>query len=98
MTDSASIQSEGLRPNVATEEGRALGRKLARLCDGELKGKADNRCQTCAFRAGDHIANGSPETLMTALNAPQKAKYSAATNKTGPAPDGSSCASPPTAG
>ncbi len=56
-----------LRLNVATDEGRMLGREMARLCDGELKGKRDSRCATCAFRAGDHVANGSPETLMTAL-------------------------------
>jgi hypothetical protein len=57
----------GLRPNVATEEGRELGRELARLCDLEMAGKEDRRCATCAFRAGDHLANGSPETLMSAL-------------------------------
>ena len=51
--------------NIATPEGRELGAQVARLCDGELKGKPDNRCQTCAGRAGDHLANGSPETLMS---------------------------------
>lgn len=56
-----------LVPNVATDEGRALGRQLARLCDGQLEGKPDHRCDTCAFRAGDHLANGSPGTLMNAL-------------------------------
>jgi hypothetical protein len=56
-----------LRPNAVTEEGRELGRHMARLCDGEFAGKPDGRCRTCAFRAGDHLANGSPETLMTAL-------------------------------
>lgn len=53
-----------MRPNEATPEGRALGRELARLCDAELSGKVDDRCETCACRAGDHLANGSPETLM----------------------------------
>lgn len=55
------------RPNARTPSGIALGREMARICDGELAGKRDDRCQTCAFRHGDHIANGSPETLMTAL-------------------------------
>lgn len=54
-------------PNRVTDEGRELGRHMARLCDGEFVGKRDDRCRTCAFRGGDHIANGSPETLMTAL-------------------------------
>jgi hypothetical protein len=57
----------GFTLNRATGEGRALGKELARLCDKELAGKEDRRCATCAFRAGDHIANGSPETLMTAI-------------------------------
>ena len=55
------------RPNVTIDQGRELGRSLARLCDIQLLGKPDNRCPTCAFKAGDHIANGSPETLMTAV-------------------------------
>jgi hypothetical protein len=56
-----------LFPNEASPEGRALGRELARLCDGELAGKPDNRCATCAFRLGPHLANGSAPTLMSAL-------------------------------
>ena len=60
--------TEILVPNIATDEGRALGKELARLCDGEAaKAGRDGRCDTCAFRAGDHVANGSVETLMTAL-------------------------------
>jgi hypothetical protein len=56
-------------PNVATPEGRELGEHLARFCDQELRGKPDNRCSTCAFRCGDHVANGSPKTLLDALKA-----------------------------
>lgn len=57
-----------MRENASTPEGRQLGFHLARLCDGEAsKSGRDGRCGTCAFRAGVHIANGSPETLMTAL-------------------------------
>lgn len=56
-----------MRPNLATHEGRELGKELARLCDAELADKRDDRCGTCALRAGDHLANGSPETLMSAL-------------------------------
>jgi len=55
-------------PNAAAPEGRELGAHLARLCDVEAKSKGrDGRCGTCAFRAGDHLANGSPVTLMSAL-------------------------------
>lgn len=56
-----------MRRNVPTPEGRELGRHLARLCDAELAGKRDDRCATCALRAGNHVANGSPETLMSVL-------------------------------
>lgn len=54
--------------NRATDEGRALGAQMARFADIEAERSGrDGRCGTCAFRAGDHLANGSPETLMTAL-------------------------------
>ena len=56
-----------MRPNQRTPEGEALGERMARLCDIELAGKADHRCQTCALRKGDHLANGSPETLMSVV-------------------------------
>jgi hypothetical protein len=54
-------------PNRTTPEGRELGAMLARFADLELAGRRDNRCATCAFRAGEHPANGSPATLMDAL-------------------------------
>jgi len=59
--------------NRATPEGHALGKEMARLCDeseprARLKfPELPPRCHTCAFREGPHVANGSPETLMTAL-------------------------------
>jgi hypothetical protein len=59
--------------NVATDEGRILGRKLAQFCDdaepaARLKApEIPPRCNSCAFRAGPHVANGSPETQMDAL-------------------------------
>lgn len=59
---------QGYRENVTTPEGRELGAQMARLCDKlAVEQGRDGRCATCAFRAGDHLANGSPETLMTAL-------------------------------
>ena len=59
-------------PNLPTEQGRALGRQLARLCDlaeaEDLKRFPDQRprCDDCAFRAGT-VPNGCPETLMDAV-------------------------------
>lgn len=54
--------------NTATPEGRELGAILAGWCDKEAETQGrDDRCSTCAFRAGDHLANGSPVTLMSAL-------------------------------
>ena len=55
-----------MRENIATPEGRELGAEIARLCEQEAQRLArDGRCATCACRAGGHVANGSPETLMT---------------------------------
>jgi hypothetical protein len=54
--------------NVATPEGRELGRELARMADGEFaRTGRDSRCETCAFRLGDHAANGSVASLMSAV-------------------------------
>jgi hypothetical protein len=59
--------------NRPTDEGRELGKHMARFCD-EAEPKArlkvpelPPRCASCAFRAGPHLANGSPETQMDAL-------------------------------
>jgi hypothetical protein len=59
--------------NAATDEGRELGHHLARFCDdaepaARLKvPELVPRCASCAFRAGPHVANGSPTTQMDAL-------------------------------
>jgi hypothetical protein len=60
--------------NLPTEEGRALGAELARLCDLEEANVREHfprhhpRCDDCAFRAGTD-PNGSAETLMDAVKA-----------------------------
>lgn len=59
--------------NHVTHDGRLLGAEMARLCDdaepaARLKvPDLPPRCQSCAFRQGDHLANGSPYTQMDAL-------------------------------
>jgi hypothetical protein len=59
--------------NHRTPEGAELGRTLARWCDdAEPKARLrfpelPPRCASCAFRAGVHVANGSPATQMDAL-------------------------------
>jgi len=58
--------------NHTTDEGRELGRELARLCDTAepaarlVAPSLPPRCASCAFRHGPHVANGSPQTLMDA--------------------------------
>lgn len=55
--------------NAPTPEGAALGRELARLCDGaEAKASpsARKRCDDCAFRLGT-VPNQCPSTLMNAV-------------------------------
>jgi hypothetical protein len=59
--------------NRATAEGAELGKMLAQFADdAEPKARLrmpelPPRCNSCAFRAGPHVANGSPETQMDAL-------------------------------
>lgn len=69
MAGSDRAETRGLVLNHATEEGRVLGKMFAGFCDSEIAktGRQDSRCGTCAFRSGDHIANGSPVTVMDAL-------------------------------
>ncbi len=54
-------------------EGKAMGKQLARLADTEWaalarSGEADDRCKTCAFRAGT-VPNGCLQTQMDAFKA-----------------------------
>lgn len=59
--------------NRATPEGHQLGKILAKWCDdAEPKARLrmpdlPPRCQSCAFRDGPHVANGSVATTMDAL-------------------------------
>lgn len=59
--------------NRRTPEGSEIGRKMAQWCDdAEPKARLrmpelPPRCNSCAFRAGRHLANGSPATQMDAL-------------------------------
>lgn len=62
-----------IRRNKVTPEGRFLGAKLAKFCDdAEPKARLKfpelpPRCNSCAFREGPHLANGSPQTQMDVL-------------------------------
>lgn len=54
-------------------QGRALGETTARIADGgvrslEAGGEPDERCRSCAFRAGT-VPNGCLQTQMDALKA-----------------------------
>jgi len=59
--------------NRPTPDGAQLGAKLAQWCDdAEPKARLrmpelPPRCNSCAFRQGPHVANGSPTTQMDAL-------------------------------
>lgn len=59
--------------NCATPEGHELGKLLAKWCDAsEPKARLrmpwlQPRCQSCAFRDGQHVQNGSVTTTMDAL-------------------------------
>lgn len=52
-------------------EGKQVGEEMARLSDSEIKkleekGVADERCKTCAFRAGT-VPNGCIQTQADAM-------------------------------
>jgi len=59
--------------NFRTPEGAELGRELARLADNaepaaRLKvPELPPRCASCALRAGRHLANQSPTTLLNLI-------------------------------
>ena len=59
--------------NHRTPEGAELGKILAKWCDdaeplARLKDpELSPRCNSCAFRAGRHLANCSPYTQMDAI-------------------------------
>lgn len=57
--------------NVPTTEGREAGAHLARMTEPAIlelaaQGEPDERCKTCAFRAGTY-PNGCPITVMDAI-------------------------------
>jgi len=57
--------------NRVTPEGRVMGEQMARLTDRSiatlaLEGEEDDRCKSCAFRAGT-VPNGCLQTQMDAL-------------------------------
>jgi hypothetical protein len=59
--------------NHTTPEGKALGQRMAKFCDdAEPKARLrlpelPPRCNSCAFRSGNHLASASPFTQMDAL-------------------------------
>jgi hypothetical protein len=59
--------------NHKTPGGSELGKNLARICDDAEPAarlrmpELPPRCQSCAFRAGPHLANSSPYTQMDAM-------------------------------
>lgn len=64
---------EARNRNRVTPEGRALGEQMARLTEKSIaqlaaEGEPDERCKSCAFRAGT-VPNGCPQTQLDALKA-----------------------------
>lgn len=59
--------------NFTSPEGHMLGKKMAEWCDDAepvarlAEPALPPRCASCAFRAGGHLANGSPATQMDAM-------------------------------
>lgn len=67
-----AVAGAGAVENLPSEEGAALGRELARLCDNaeaEVRQRHPRpRCADCAFRLGTR-PNQCAETVMDALKA-----------------------------
>jgi hypothetical protein len=64
---------EAYEHHRVTPEGREMGEQLVRLTEPAIKqleaeGEPDERCKTCAFRAGT-VPNGCPQTQMDAMKA-----------------------------
>lgn len=77
--------------NRVTQEGRAMGEQMARLCDREAakfirddEWQEDERCASCAFRAGT-VPNGCLQTQLDAMKCVLEHKpfYCHATEKPG---------------
>jgi hypothetical protein len=65
------VSDDKLHKNVPTPEGREAGVHLARMTEPAIQrlaaeGEPDERCSTCAFRAGT-LPNGCPGTVMDAI-------------------------------
>jgi hypothetical protein len=80
VTDAgARAPGEPIR-NYTSDEGRALGKIIAKWCDdAEPKARLrmpelPPRCASCAFREGPHLASGSPATQMDALKCVMEGK------------------------
>lgn len=59
--------------NRVTPEGRAMGEQIVRLTEPTIaalvaEGEPDERCKSCAFRAGT-VPNGCPQTQLDVLKA-----------------------------
>ena len=67
-SDTTLSPTNPLVPNTPTDEGRALGREMARLATIERvrNGDCPLPCHDCAFELGT-IPTGCPDTLMDAL-------------------------------
>lgn len=73
MPDSRTAETDTHDHKRVTPLGRELGEHIARLVQPGIdqlaaEGEPDERCQTCAFRAGT-VPNGCVQTLADAMKA-----------------------------